>query len=52
MNFWCWLLGHKWFVFTPSLQTHRTCKRCGKKQKTVFKKVQTTPFDLQEWVDV
>lgn len=36
MNFWCWLLGHKWnynFVYMP---TKRTCKRCGEKEKTEF----------------
>lgn len=52
MNFWCWWFGHNWYVFTPSLQSMRRCKRCGKKQKTIFKQMPTTPFDLQEWVDV
>ena len=58
MNFWCWLLGHKWYVFTPGLQSKRKCKRCGKKQKWKFE-FPSSPFlyanppgQIGEWVDV
>lgn len=54
MNFWCWLLGHKWVVFTPGLQSKRKCKRCGKKQKMKFNypMTPTTIGDMGKWVDV
>jgi len=49
MNFWCWLLGHKWYVFTPGLQSMRRCKRCGKKQKWKFKEP-TIPYPKEDGV--
>ena len=55
MNFWCWLLGHKWIVFTPGLQSKRECKRCGKKQKVKFSGAfgqAIIPGEIGKWVDV
>lgn len=55
MNFWCWLLGHKWYVFTPSFQSMRKCKRCGKKQKVEFANsfgMAIIPGQIGKWVDV
>jgi len=52
MNFWCWLLGHKWdynFVWMPS---KRMCKRCDKKEKQVINQPHGHPKDLHKWVDV